>query len=145
MCWVLYCEKGMAVMHWWCCSRRGPGSVCVSMSECSMVASAHHSEWNRVGSVLSTMRQQWQQPSARQTGPALPSTEPLSSSSSSGLKPLVFLQSCSKLPQRPQGGKETQAALTACSSWTDWLADYNSGLNPGRTHAVWECPIILSF
>lgn len=23
MCWVSYCEKGMAVMHWWCCSRRG--------------------------------------------------------------------------------------------------------------------------
>lgn len=91
------------------------------MTECSMVASAHHCEWNRVGSVLSTMRQQWQQPSGRQIGPALPSTVPLSSSS--GLKPLVFLLRRSELPQRPQGGKETQAALTAFSALTDWPAD----------------------
>ncbi len=39
--------------------------VCQPMTECSMVASAHHCEWNRVGSVLSTMWQQWQQPSGR--------------------------------------------------------------------------------
>lgn len=95
--------------------------VCPSMTECSMVASAHHCEWNRVGSVLSTMRQQWQQPSGRQIGPALPSALPLSSSS--GLKPLVFLLRRSELPQRPQGGKEAQAALTAFSPLTDWPAD----------------------
>lgn len=100
--------------------------VCPSMTECSMVASAHHCEWNRVGSVLSTMRQQWQQPSGRPIGRALPL------SNSSGLKALVLLLRHSELPQRPQEGKETQARLTAFSALTCW---YDSRTHTYRVRA----------
>ncbi|TNN66197.1 hypothetical protein EYF80_023536 [Liparis tanakae] len=57
------------------------------MTDYSTVASAHRCKWNRVGSVLGTMRQQWQQPSGGQIGPALPSILPLDGSR--GLKPLT--------------------------------------------------------
>lgn len=63
-------------------------------------------EWNRAGSVLSTMKQQWHQPSGRQTGPALRST--LCLMSSSRLKPLVFPLGRSEASTEATGSKETQ-------------------------------------
>lgn len=105
----------MAVTRWWCCSGRRHGILrfvcacpCVSAAWWLLLITAAQqsglcAEHNETAVVVAFRQADW---------PGLSSTLPLSSSSN-GLKPLVFLLSHSVAPQRPQGGEEIQAALTS--------------------------------
>lgn len=113
MCWVLFWEKGMAVMHWWCCSGRGTGIlrlVCVPIHDWVQHGGFCSSLWEEQSRLCAQHNEKAVAVAFRQ---ALPSTLPLSSS---GLKPLVYLLSLRAQLNRPQVGDGIQEAMTTFSA-----------------------------